>query len=150
MARKELNYTVTDEGRDKGKLFVITEMSARKAESWAIRALLSLIKNGANLPEGFENNGMAGLAEAGIKALSGLRYDDAEPLLEEMMQCVEIIPDPSRTHIKRQLIEEDIEEIKTLAKLRMAVLNLHVDFSKAVAPSTSSQAAATESITQNT
>ena len=136
MARNTLNYTVTDEGRDKGKTFVLTEMPASRAEAWAMRAILALLANNVELPDGFERLGMAGMAEVGIKALSGLKWDVAEPLLSEMWDCVQIMPDPSKPHVVRPLIEEDIEEVATRLKLRGEVWKLHTGFLKAVAPST--------------
>ena len=50
MARSISNYTVQDEGRDNGKVFVLTEMPASRAESWAMRALLALMANGVEVP----------------------------------------------------------------------------------------------------
>lgn len=128
MARNSINYTVTDEGRDKGKTFLLTEMPASRAESWAMRAILALMAGGVEMPEGFENLGMAGMAEMGIRAISGLKWEVAEPLLAEMWSCVQFIPDPSKPHVMRNLIEEDIEEIPTRLKLRMEVWRLHVGF----------------------
>lgn len=137
MARNTTNYTVTDEGRDKGKVFVLTEMSASKAEAWATRALLALMNEGVDVPPGFERMGMAAMAEIGIKALSGLRWEVVEPLLAEMWECVQIMPDPTKPQIIRALIEQDVEEIMTRVKIRAEVWKLHADFLKAVAPSLS-------------
>ena len=137
MARKTLQYTVQDEGRDKGKVFVITEMSASQAESWASRAILALMAGGVELPEGFDRFGMAGIAELGIKALARLKWEDAQPLLDEMWACVQILPNPAKPNISRALIEEDIEEVATRVKLRMEIWSLHVGFSRADAKSKS-------------
>ena len=137
MARATANYTVKDEGRDAGKVFVLTEMPASKAESWAMRALLALMAGGVEVPEGFERMGMAGMAEIGLKAIAGLKWEVAEPLLAEMWECVQIMPDPGKPHVVRRLIEEDIEEVATRVKLRMEVWKLHTGFLKAVAPSIS-------------
>jgi hypothetical protein len=142
MARATLNYTVNDEGRDRGKLFVLTEMPASQAESWAMRALLALMSAGVEVPDGFEHMGMAAMAEVGIKALAGLKWEDAEPLLAEMWGCIKIIPDPSKPHVVRNLVEEDVEEISTRIKLRAEVWRLHVGFLKAAAPSLFDKAAA--------
>lgn len=152
MARNTLNYTVTDEGRDKGKTFVLTEMPASRAEAWAMRAILALLANNVELPDGFDRLGMAGMAEVGIKALSGLKWDVAEPLLSEMWDCVQIMPDPSKPHVVRPLIEEDVEEITTRVKIRAEVWKLHTGFLKAVAPSISggSLAAASKKGSRNT
>lgn len=137
MARNTANYTVQDEGRDQGKVFVLTEMPASRAESWAMRALLALMAGGVEVPPGFDRMGMAAMAEMGIKALVGLKWEVAEPLLAEMWSCVQIMPDPSKPHVIRNLIEEDIEEITTRIKLRAEVWKLHTGFLKAVAPSIS-------------
>jgi hypothetical protein len=135
MARAVSNYTVDDEGRDKGKTFVLTEMPASRAESWAMRAILALMGGNPDIPEGFEAMGMAGMAEVGLRALGGLKWETAEPLMAEMWACVQIMPDPTRPHVVRALIEEDIEEISTRIKLRAEVFKLHVGFLKAAAPS---------------
>lgn len=137
MARHTATFTVTDEGRDRGKTFLITEMPASRGEAWAYRALLALIAGGVELPEGFERMGMAGMAELGIKALSGLRWEVAEPLLAEMWECVEIIPDPTKPHVVRALIEDDVEEVLTRGKIRAEVWKLHTGFLKAAALSAS-------------
>ena len=152
MARATANYTVTDEGRDNGKVFVITEMPASKAESWAMRALLALMAGGVEVPDGFERMGMAGMAEVGIRALAGRKWEVAEPLLAEMWECVQIMPDPSKPHVVRALIEQDIEEVATRLKLRGEVWKLHTGFLKAVAPSISggSKVAANKRGSRNT
>ena len=143
MARHTATYTVPDEGRDRGKVFLITEMPASRGESWAYRALLALIAGGVNLPEGFERMGMAGMAELGIKALSGLKWEVAEPLLAEMWECVEIIPDPAKPQVVRALIEDDVEEVLTRTKIRAEVWKLHTGFLKAAALSVSGGSPAT-------
>ena len=135
MARKSTNYTVTDDNRDKGKVFVITELPAARAESWAFRAILALMEGGVELPPSFERMGMAGIAELGIRALSHLRWEVAEPLLAEMWECVQIMPDPAKPHVVRPLIEQDIEEVMTRIKIRAEVWKLHTDFLSAVAAS---------------
>ena len=137
MARHTATYTVEDEGRDRGKNFLITEMPASRGEAWAYRALLALIAGGVELPDGFERMGMAGMAELGIKALAGLRWEVAEPLLAEMWDCIEIIPDPAKPRIFRALIEDDVEEVMTRGKLRAEVWKLHTGFLKAAALSIS-------------
>ncbi len=150
MARKVINYTVTDEGRDKGKTFVLTEMPASKGEAWAIRALLALMHGGVDLPQGVENMSMAAMAEVGINALSRLKWDVTEPLLAEMFECITVMPDPSKPHVVRALIDQDIEEIATRVKLRAEVWKLHTDFLKAVAPSISDNPVAAKRGSRNT
>lgn len=128
MARNTLNYTVTDDGRDHGKVFVLTEMPAAQGEAWAMRALMAMMNEGVQLPDGVIGAGMAGLAEMGLTGLIGLRWEVVEPLLAEMMTCVQFMPDPQRPQILRRLFDDDIEEIPTRIKLRAEVWKLHVGF----------------------
>jgi hypothetical protein len=67
---------------------------------------------------------MAGLFGVGISALLKISYDDAAPLLEEMMSCVQIV----EKAVTRLLTEDDIEEVATRVYLRTEVLKLHTDF----------------------
>lgn len=139
MARKTALHTVTDAGRDKGKKFLITEMSSRRGEEWALRALLA-IGGSVDLPEGFESLGMAGLAELGLRAITNLKFEIAKPLLDEMMTCVQIYPDPNKLQNVRAILEEedggeDIEEIKTRFDLRVEFWNLHMGFLNAAVTS---------------
>lgn len=140
MARKTLQYTVSDEGRDHGKVFLLREMAASQAERWAVRAFLAMSRNGVELPDGAAESGFAGLASYGISLIGKLPFEDADVLMGEMFDCVTIIPNPANPNITRNLVEDDIEEIATRIKLRVAVFKLHADFSKAAAPSTPAQA----------
>lgn len=126
--RKEIDVTITDEGRDEGKTFHIREMPATRAEKWAMRALLAVARSGVELPDDFAGMGMQGIAIVGIKAITKIAFEDAEPLLDEMMECVTIKPDARNPAIQRPLIEGDVEEIATLIQLRQEVINLHVGF----------------------
>lgn len=134
MARQTTLFTVEEDNRDAGKTFLITEMAAAQAESWAMRALLALMAGDVDLPRIDPALGMVGMAEVGIKALAKLNWEVAEPLLDEMWTCIEFVPDAKKPHVKRPLIDSDIEEVKTRLRLRLEVLKLHLDFLKAVAP----------------
>ena len=132
MARKTETFTVTEDGRDKNKTFLLTEWPASKAEAWAIRAVLALGAAKVEVPPGILNEpdgGMAKLTEIGITKLFSLPYKDAWPLLEELIECVQVMPDSRRPQVKRALVEEDIEEVRTRLRLKWEVLKLHVDFS---------------------
>ncbi len=134
MARKQITVTIAAEGRDKGKVFVLTELSAYDAEDWAGRALFALMNAGVEIPANIAEAGLAGVAAMGIKAIAKLPFDSAKPLLDKMMDCVQIQPSPEVT---RDLIAGDIEEVATLLTLRQKVLGLHMDFFTAATPSTS-------------
>jgi hypothetical protein len=140
MARKQLKYTVSDAGRDQGKVFLITEMSARRGHQWATRVLFGIMNAGLEIPDNVLNAGFAGIAAIGVKALGKLPVSVAEPLLDELMTCVQIIPNPANPDIVRNLVDDDTEEILTIFKLQKEVLALHVDFSTTVANLTSASA----------
>jgi hypothetical protein len=128
MPRKTLTYTVTDEGRDKGKVFILTEMPASQAERWALRALSALAASGVDVPDDIATAGLAGVARLGVQAFGGLPWEKAEPLIEEMFKCISILPDPSKPGVTRVLIEDDIEEVATRLKLRIELFKLHMSF----------------------
>jgi len=132
MARKIAHYEVKEAGRDKGKVFVLTEMSASQAERWALRALLAVGRAGIDIPEGIEKAGFSAIASFGLNLVMKLPMEDAEILLDEMFTCIAVLPDPKRPDLTRPLIEDDIEEVKTRVQLRKAIFDLHVDFLKAV------------------
>lgn len=134
MARKVLKLKIADDGRDLGKTFVITEMAARKGHQWATRALFAVMNGGVEIPESILSSGFAGIAAVGIKALGRVPAAVAEPLLDELLLCVAIMPDPARPEVTRALIDDDIEEVATIFKLQKEVLGLHMDFFTAASP----------------
>lgn len=126
--RKEKVITISDkDSRDDGKKFHIIEMPAAQAEKWALRALLVITRSGVDIPEDAASGGMRALAVLGLRSLMGLSFEDAEPLLDEMMGCVQIV----EKDITRDLTESDIEEVRTRVRLRKEVLELHLGFSLA-------------------
>lgn len=132
MSRKSITVEVTIEGRDKGKKFYLTEMSAVRAEKWATRALIALLNSGIQLSDDEASAGMAGLAQVAARGAfkfsgGGISFADFEPLLDEMLECVQI----AEPKITRTLTEDDIEEVTTLLFLRSEVLQLHTGFSLA-------------------
>lgn len=129
MARKQIVFVVTKEGRDKGKKFHIKEMASRKAEEWAIRVGFALAKSQVDIGE---IKGWQGLAYAGLQTLQHLEFGDAKPLLDEMMECVKIEPSPG---VIRELIDDspdgdgdDIQELVTRKDIRVEIFKLHADF----------------------
>jgi hypothetical protein len=146
--RKHKTVTIEAEGRDKGKSFLLVEMSAMQAEKWATRALLALGRSGIEVPDEAVQAGSAAIMAAGLASFTRLAFDDAEPLLEEMLGCVAFVPDAMRTDpatgrpltrpLARgdQINDGDIEEVLTLVKIRAEVAELHLGFSVSAALST--------------
>ena len=130
---KSIDVEITAAGRDKGKIFRITEMDAFAAEKWAMKALIVLspiieidpLLGWGGFVEVFTN---PGLPSTILKNLSKIAFSDAEPLLNEMMSCVEILPMPGRNDIKRRLMPGDVREVATIFKLRMEVIKLQLGF----------------------
>ena len=112
------------EGRDAGKKYQITEMSAEAAEWWAFRALQAIAGADAELNL---QAPLSDMAAQGIKALAKVHPDQAKPLLDEMMGCVQILV--PATQKPRPLLDGDIEDVKTRFMLRKAVVELHLGFS---------------------
>ena len=112
------------EGRDAGKKYQITEMSAEAAEWWAFRALQAVAGADAELNL---QAPLADMAAQGIKALAKVHPEQARPLLDEMMGCVQILV--PATQKPRPLLDGDIEDVKTRFMLRKAVVELHLGFS---------------------
>ena len=126
--RKTATFVGTS-GRDKGKRYLITEMSATQAEKWATRAMLAI---GRSLPSGAMSSNIEKIAvvlQHGLQALFGTSFIEAEPLMDEMMECVEALPDKNNPTLNRALVEDDIEEVATRLQLRDEVIKLHVNFS---------------------
>lgn len=110
-------------GRDDGKKFKITEMSAEKAEWWAFRVLQAAMSADVEIDL---QAPLAELAGQGLRALARINQADAKPLLAEMMECVEVVIPAGGT---RKLMDGDIEDVKTRLLLRKDVMELHMGFS---------------------
>lgn len=136
MARLVETYTVDDNGgRDANKSFLITEMPPMQAYKWACRVIIMLISGGWKAPEGARSMGMAGLATLTLTDLtSGINWEELEPLLDELMGCVKFIPNLQNPNVTRGLIESDIEEFTTIAKLQQSAFMLHINFIKPANP----------------
>lgn len=136
MARREQDVTVTagtkETNRDYGKTFFLREMSAVDAEEWAGRMLLALTRAGVDVPAELMGGGMAAAAAAKqliaqllVNGIGSLDYEEIKPLLQQMMDCVQIREDKAL----RTLTSDDIEEVATRIFLRGEVLELHMGFS---------------------
>ena len=126
MALKTKQITI-EHGRDKGRVFLITEMSAAHADNWAMRALIALANGGVDLGDLSPQQGMMGMVRVALDALGRLKADDAIPLLNELLDCVQIIPEGGRPR-PLNMDFNDVEDFTTLWRLRKEVFALHTDF----------------------
>jgi hypothetical protein len=131
MARKTLDFTITDDGRDKDKVFHLVEMPATQGERWALRTLRAALLAGMPITPDMISGGMQSIAAVGVSVLVSADLGELFALGDELMACVSIKPDPRNPGVTRPLIESDIEEIKTRFQLKMEAFKLHTDFFKA-------------------
>ena len=136
--RKEITIKITDDklaGRDVGKEFVITEMSAFQTEMWSFRALQLLSKEKLQINDFLNEDGGVSLNalklfQVGLSSISQCNPLEVKELFDEMMECIKIKMPGGGT---RNIIDgsDDIEEIYTIYKLRQAWFNLNFSFFKA-------------------
>lgn len=124
MGRHTETITIEDEGRDKGKVFVITELPALDIERWTVRLVLALGKNGISLPDVQADSGFAGIAGILWVLMAQITPEDAEGLMATMMQGLKM----DEGKIVRDAGGDDIEEPETILQIRMAWVDLHAGF----------------------
>lgn len=129
MARKEIPFNATD-GRDAGKEFVITEMSAWDADSLSQDIFRAMGEsNYTSIPADVIAMGCAGLATVGLSVLSASSPDVAQTLRDRLMSTVEIVI----THDGKQQSRKvngaiDFEEVSTIRQVMDKVFKLNFDF----------------------
>ena len=118
---------VIENGRDKGKKFIIEEMPLLKADRWASRALIALSGAGLTVPDPKE--GILGVASIALSAFKNIPEETALSLMNELLDCVSITPEGGAPRkLDLSFDSEYIEDISTLWKLRYEALLLHIDF----------------------
>mgnify|MGYP007010366395 FL=1 len=125
MALKSTSVTI-EKGRDKGKRFFISEMPVRKLEWWALRLILSALGNDG-IDQSKESPLML-LGSMGVGILTKVKPADAKPLMDEMLDYMKILPNPTDPTVQRHIDDDDIEDLGTLFKLRAEWFKLHMDF----------------------
>lgn len=130
MARKEIPFIVETEGRDKGKEFLITEMSAWDADSLAqdiFRAMGD--SNYSSIPADVIAMGCAGLATVGLSVISASSPEVARQLRDRLMSTVGIIITNGGQRQQRKVNGSlDFEEVSTIRSLLDKVFQVNFDF----------------------
>ncbi|EBQ7172460.1 hypothetical protein BRR76_18005 [Salmonella enterica] len=130
MARKEIPFIVEEEGRDKGKEFLITEMSAWDADSLAqdiFRAMGD--SNYSSIPPDVIAMGCAGLATVGLSIISASSPEVARQLRDRLMSTVDIIITNDGKRQQRKVNGSlDFEEVSTIRSLLDKVFQVNFDF----------------------
>ncbi|MCK6836224.1 hypothetical protein L8S32_05040 [Enterobacter asburiae] len=130
MARKEISFIVEEEGRDKGKEFLITEMSAWDADTLAQDIFRAMGDSGfSEIPADVIAMGCAGLATVGLSVISASSPDVARQLRDRLMSTVEIIITNEGTRQQRKVNGViDFEEVSTIRTLLDKVFKVNFDF----------------------
>ncbi|EOU9561572.1 hypothetical protein ACOJCY_002659 [Cronobacter dublinensis] len=129
MARKEIPYVVTDENRDKGKEFIITEMSAWDADEMAqdiFRAMGDC--NYTGIPADVIAMGCAGLATVGLSVLSASSPEVSRQLRDRLLSTVQIVITHDGERQVRAVKSIDFEEVSTIRSLMDKVFKVNFDF----------------------
>lgn len=133
MAREFIDVEIGDTGRDAGKVFRITEMTAEDAEWWALRAMSVIVEADTDgtleklmgmMVGETEKLSTLGVTQV-IRLLAKADPYKVRPLWDEMKACWSLVPEKG---ITVSLVENSIEEVSTLLTLRMKTLELHFDF----------------------
>ncbi|MFM1413565.1 hypothetical protein [Yersinia sp. 22-579] len=129
MSRKQITYIVEDEGRDKGKEFIITEMSAWDAEELSEEIYRAMGHGEFNsLPADVVSMGVAGLATVGISVLAAAPASVSRPISDRILSTVEIVITNEGKDINRAIKPLDFEEISTIRTLKDKVFELNFGF----------------------
>lgn len=129
MSRKQVTYTVEDEGRDKGKEFIITEMSAWDAEELSEEIYRAMGHGEFNsLPADVVAMGVAGLATVGVSVLAAAPASVSRPISDRILSTVEIVITNEGKDIARAIKPIDFEEISTIRTLKDKVFELNFGF----------------------
>ncbi|HEC1649040.1 TPA: hypothetical protein R1156_000948 [Yersinia enterocolitica] len=129
MSRKQITYIVEDEGRDKGKEFIITEMSAWDAEELSEEIYRAMGHGEFNsLPSDVVSMGVAGLATVGISVLAAAPASVSRPISDRILSTVEIVITNEGKDITRSIKPIDFEEISTIRTLKDKVFELNFGF----------------------
>lgn len=130
MARKEIPFIVEEDGRDKGKEFLITEMSAWDADSLAQDIFRSMgDSNYSSIPADVIAMGCAGLATVGLSVISASSPEVSRQLRDRLMSTVDIIITNDGQRQQRKVNGSmDFEEVSTIRTLLDKVFQVNFGF----------------------
>ncbi|EOV0997661.1 hypothetical protein ACOGYE_001946 [Edwardsiella piscicida] len=129
--RKQITYIVEDNNRDRGKEFIITEMSAWDADEMAQDLFRSMGEsNFTGVPPDVIAMGCAGLATLGMNVLSVAPPEVSRNLRDRLIATVEVVIRHDGGQQIRKVIPEDFEEVETIRKLLDRVFEVNFSFLK--------------------
>ncbi len=131
MGRNSERVVIDAPGRDLGRVFILTEMDSWAALMITAKIAHALSLSGINVPEVAKSP--EGLAEGGIRLMSYIAPAVAEPILNELRDCIGVMPPKAKAGaVPQPLIPENQpHEIKTWFTLLTKLYYLHLGFSPA-------------------
>ncbi|WGS75545.1 hypothetical protein [Edwardsiella piscicida] len=127
--RNQITYIVEDNNRDRGKEFIITEMSAWDADEMAQDLFRSMGEsNFTGVPPDVIAMGCAGLATLGMNVLSVAPPEVSRNLRDRLIATVEVVIRHDGGQQIRKVIPEDFEEVETIRKLLDRVFEVNFSF----------------------
>lgn len=137
-----MRKSITVDIQDRTELlkFEIMEMSATQQEKWLMKAFLLLGKAGGT-NEGI-SRAMAGDVSGIFGLLAGLEYEDAEPLLNQLLECCfRLTTGKDKRVVKLPVtaatLDGYVEDVRTIFKLKMESFKLNFGFFEEGNPLTS-------------
>ena len=137
-----MRKTVTVDIQDRNETFKfeIVEMSATQQEKWLMQAFLLLGRAG-NTSEGV-SKAVSGDVTGMLGLLSGLNYAEAEPLLNQLLECCFRITNGKdkravKIPVSADTIDGYIEDVRTIFKLKIESFKLNFGFFEEGMPLTS-------------
>lgn len=120
------DVTIDDpDSPDHGKTFRITKWDVEKGEWWAVRVLQGILGKDIEMLEVLFGGASAEVARRGISALMQIEPERLKPLLDEMVEGIEVVMPDGKT---RKRLKGDVEAIRTMLELRFAVWKLNLGF----------------------
>jgi hypothetical protein len=132
--RKTKEVTIEDGGNR--LTFRIRQMPATQLESWMMRAIIQVAGasgSNADMPSGaaLEQLFSGENAETNlVKIISGLDYEKAKPLLDEMLACCYRVEGQAEIRCTLEIMDGMISDVKSLWALRKEALSLNLGFIK--------------------
>lgn len=115
-------------------LFKITQMSAYKQEAWIIKVVTLLSANSKSYDIISKMVTMNSNEQIGalMGLLGGIKYEDIQPLYDELLECVSYIPDETNkgfeTPLSAKNVDSIITDFRNIFKLRIESLKLNFSF----------------------
>lgn len=146
MTRKQITHIVESAGRDQGKEFLITEMSAWDADTLAqdIWRAMGDAKF-TSIPADVIAMGSAGLATLGLSVLSASKPEVAAAMRDKLLGTVEVVITSEIGQQVRKVLPIDFEEVQTIRQLMDKVFEVNFGFLAVAAESDSPSSSQTQS-----